>query len=79
MLRYILIGILLYYLFKWARRLLVFRFYKRAVQQNGTAQQSGTASEMIKCVRCETFISKDMASYKSDGWRCADDCSAKPH
>ena len=72
MIRYILLGILFFFLFRWVRRVLLIMADKRA-----KGRQNTFANEMIRCKVCGTFISKATADSRGGDYRCAVDCSTE--
>lgn len=71
MLKIALIAVILYYVFKWVRRGL---FIYRANRDRAQAPQKGAASELVKCARCSTYVSKNEAVCRNGEWICSTDC-----
>jgi hypothetical protein len=67
--RYILLGLLVYFLFKWVRRgLLMHKVQRRQ------AGEKAPASELVRCARCSVYVSQDEAVRRNGEWVCSTDC-----
>ncbi|PIR18135.1 MAG: hypothetical protein COV46_01295 [Deltaproteobacteria bacterium CG11_big_fil_rev_8_21_14_0_20_49_13] len=76
MFKTILICILIYYVFRWIRRMIVCEIYKRKAS---ATPQKEIVSELVKCDKCSVYVSKNTAIYKDGKWTCADGCSSTSH
>lgn len=68
MLKWILIGILVYLAVKGiSRHIIVRSSFRRA---SGVSGGGKICSEMVKCARCDTYVLKNSARLRDGDWAC---------
>ena len=67
MLRYILLGALIYFVIKLVRSI------KIITPNKEKAKPQLEADELVKCTRCNVYVSKSTAVMQKGEWRCGDD------
>ncbi len=67
MLRYILLGVVIYFIVKLVRGIKIITHSKKP------AQPQIEADEMVQCSRCNVYISKSTAVMHEGKWNCGDD------